>query len=191
MPLIVGIDEAGRGPWAGPVVAAGVMLDHEFAIVGLNDSKKLSAKAREGLYDQIFDRALFVSVAVVGPAEIDQINILRATLKAMGQVLAEISSRSPIDWALVDGQHIIPNTTIKQRAIVKGDSLEPSIMAASIVAKVHRDRLMIAYDAEYPGYGFAGHKGYGTKAHMVAIDQLGPCAIHRMSFAPLKSPSLL
>jgi ribonuclease HII len=190
--LVVGIDEAGRGPLAGPVVAAGVVLDRHHPIAGLNDSKKLSEKAREELFCEINQHALAVAISEVDARNIDRINILRATLLAMKNVLMEISQKMQLDWALIDGNILIPGVVpVKQRAIVKGDSLVPSIMAASIVAKVHRDRLMKEFDKLYPGYGFESHKGYGTAMHMNALATLGPCPIHRLSYEPLRSPSLL
>jgi len=191
---ILGVDEAGRGPLAGPVVAAGVVLDPERPILGLNDSKKLSAKKRESLYQEINDRALVVVVHEISVAEIDQINILQATLKAMGKVIAACQQRLPLECALIDGNQIVPHMPdVNQRAIIKGDSSEECIMAASIIAKVHRDRLMDTIHDDFPAYGFKSHKGYGTKAHIDAIMSFGPTPHHRMSFAPLKGmlwPSL-
>lgn len=190
--FILGIDEAGRGPLAGPVVAAGVVLDPNKPIVGLNDSKKLSEKARESLYQSIRQSALVVAVKEISPATIDQINILQATLKAMGEVIAACLGQMNFDRVMIDGTHTVPGyPDIHQEAIIKGDSLVPNIMAASIVAKVYRDNLMAAYEDKYPGYGFLSHKGYGTKAHLMAIEKLGPSPIHRMSFAPLKDSSWL
>lgn len=184
---ILGIDEAGRGPLAGPVVAAGVVLDPRRPIVGLNDSKKLSEKARQELYHQIKACALAVVVKEMSPAVIDEINILKATLRAMGEVMTQVIETCSVDEVLIDGNQIVSHIKhIKQQAIVKGDQKIPSIMAASIIAKVHRDNLMKAFDQQYPGYGFLSHKGYGTKVHLEAIERLGPCAIHRLSFAPLK-----
>lgn len=181
---VLGIDEAGRGPLAGPVVAAGVVLGSD--ISGLGDSKKLGEKARESLYQEIMARALFVSVKVIDANVIDQINILQATLLAMKQVIIEAQKALPIAQVLIDGNQLVNGIDIPQEAIIKGDSKVRSIMAASIVAKVHRDRLMNEYHQQFPAYGFLSHKGYGTKAHMNAISLFGPCAIHRMSFAPLK-----
>ncbi len=190
--IVVGIDEAGRGPLAGPVVAAGVVLDRHHPIAGLNDSKKLSEKAREELFLEINQHALAVAISEVDARNIDRINILRATLLAMKNVLLQISAKISLDWALIDGNVMIPgDMPVKQRAIIKGDALVPSIMAASIVAKVHRDRLMKEFDKLYSGYGFDSHKGYGTAMHMNALATLGPCPIHRLSYEPLRSPSLL
>lgn len=183
---IIGIDEAGRGPLAGPVVAAGVVLDKDRPILGLNDSKKLSEKVRERLYDQIMERARFVSVEEISADVIDTINILRATLLAMKKVLLEAMRVHKIDVALIDGNTEIPNLLVRQIAIVRGDSQVECIMAASIIAKVYRDRIMKKFDAQWPGYGFGRHKGYGTREHCAAIELLGPSPIHRMSFAPLK-----
>jgi ribonuclease HII len=188
-PIVIGIDEAGRGPLAGPVVAAGVVLDQEKPIDGLRDSKKLSEKARESLYEIILQRALVISVKAVDVKVIDKINILQATFKAMGKVLSSLKKKPDhgIELALIDGNRTVPGFDgIKQRAITKGDSSIKCIMAASIVAKVHRDRLMRKYGEEYPGYGFHKHKGYGTHEHMQAIFRLGPCPIHRRSFSPVK-----
>jgi ribonuclease HII len=184
---ILGVDEAGRGPLAGPVVAAGVVLDINRPISGLNDSKKLSEKARVELYQKIYESALSVHVKEISPRIIDQINILQATLRAMGEVITSCLAVCPVEVVLIDGNQIVPHMpTVKQEAIIKGDSKVAAIMAASIIAKVHRDRLMAAFDQEFPGYGFLQHKGYGTKLHMAAIERLGPSVIHRMSFAPLK-----
>ncbi len=184
---VVGVDEAGRGCLAGPVVAASVVLDDAQPIVGLNDSKKLSEKVREVLYEQIYAQALFVSVSEVDAATIDRVNIFQATFIAMrNTVLAALSAQS-IDLVLVDGKFAIPDLSVKQMPIVSGDSLVDCIMAASIIAKVHRDRLMKKLDGQYPGYGFAKHKGYGTKAHMSAISERGPCTIHRLSYAPMST----
>lgn len=184
---VLGVDEAGRGPLAGPVVAAGVVLDPSRPISGLNDSKKLTAKKRESLYQEIYDRALVVVVHEISVAEIDQINILQATLKAMGKVIGACQQHLSLDCVLIDGNQIVPHMPdVQQRAIIKGDSSEECIMAASIVAKVHRDRLMDTIHETFPSYGFKNHKGYGTKAHIEAIMRFGPTPHHRMSFAPLK-----
>lgn len=189
--VVVGIDEVGRGPLAGPVVAAGVVLDRHRPITGLNDSKKLSEKAREELFPIIYERALAVEIAEIDAIEIDRINILQASLLAMRHVLVAICATMHVDWALIDGNQPIKNAPIQQKTIIKGDSLVPSIMAASIIAKVHRDRLMTSYDKRYPGYDFTHHKGYGTKAHLQAIDSLGPSPIHRISYGPIREPRLL
>ena len=189
---LAGVDEAGRGPLAGPVVAAAAVLAEEWATDGvpdslkrLNDSKQLSEPVREELYEAIQTNDTIVSaVAVVEAPVIDEINILQATHRAMNQALAGLEP--PANHALVDGRPV-PSLTLPQTAIVKGDAKSFSIAAASILAKVTRDRLMVQYDEQFPGYGFAGHKGYGTKAHLLAIEELGACPLHRMSFAPLKN----
>lgn len=179
---VAGVDEAGRGPLAGPVVAAAVMLDPGRPIDGLADSKRLSAARREALHAAIVRDARAYAVAVVQPAEIDAVNILQATLTAMQRAVAALET-APAE-VLVDGDRC-PALAQPARAIVGGDGLEPAIAAASIVAKVERDRLMTALDRRYPGYGFAGHKGYGTRAHLEALRRLGPCPAHRRSFAPV------
>lgn len=184
--IVIGIDEAGRGPLAGPVVAAGVVLNPTHHISGLKDSKELKESVREDLYQEIMAHALFVSVKEADAKTIDRINILNATLLAMKQVISECTERLPLDVALIDGNATVPGLTVRQIAWVKGDSEVPCIMAASIIAKVHRDRLMKSYDNAFPGYGFLRHKGYGTKDHLDAIKTLGPCEIHRRSFAPFK-----
>ncbi len=176
---IAGIDEAGRGALAGPVVAAAVILPVNCQISGVTDSKQLTPKKREGLFDEIHRAAVAVGVGCVNNQEIDQINILRATMSAMAQAVVQITP-SP-DYALVDGTHL-PDIFLSAKAIPKGDTLVRSIAAASIIAKVTRDRLMIEFDETYPGYGFRIHKGYGTLLHRQAIAQLGPCPIHRHSF---------
>ena len=174
--FICGIDEVGRGPFAGPVVAAAVILPMDEEILYLNDSKKLSEKKREELYDVIMDKAVAVGLGSETNDVIDEINIKRATHSAMRKAIA--------DLLLVDAEHI-PDTDIKQMAIIKGDAKSISIAAASIIAKVTRDRLMTEYDSIYPGYDFAGNKGYGTAAHIAAIKQLGMTPIHRRSFVHL------
>ena len=188
----LGIDEVGRGPLAGPVVAAGVVLDPARPIEGLNDSKKLRASERETLSKLIHERALLVSIAEVDAQTIDGINILRATLLAMRHVISDAANRMNLDWALIDGRDLVPTTVpIRQKAIIKGDSLVPCIMAASIVAKVYRDKLMEEFDKVYPAYGFKRHKGYGTKIHLEALSIHGPCPIHRVSFMALNQLDLL
>jgi len=190
--LAIGIDEVGRGPLAGPVVACGVVLDASKPIAGLKDSKKLTPKARESLCEQIRERALLVSIAEVDSLHIDKINILQASLYAMSEVLSDALQRLDISEALIDGRDRIPTKlVIKQTAIINGDNLVESIMAASIVAKVYRDKLMDAFDDVYPGYGFRQHKGYATEIHLSALAQLGPCAIHRRSFSPVLQGRLL
>ena len=179
-PIICGIDEAGRGPLAGPVVAAAVVLGKGFPIHVLADSKALTAARRARAEALIREKALAWSIAEVSHTEIDRINILQATLAAMKKALTGIDI--PVDEALIDGNHCPPRCPVPCRAIVRGDSLVPEIMAASILAKTHRDRRMEALALQYPGYGFEKHKGYPTAAHRAAIIKLGPCPIHRMSF---------
>ena len=176
---ICGIDEAGRGPLAGPVVAGAVVLNPEVEILYLNDSKKLTAAKRVELYDIIMEKALSVSVGIVGPEVIDEINILQATYEAMRKAVQGLSVSPDI---LLNDAVTIPQLTMKQVAIVKGDARSKSIAAASIIAKVTRDRLMVEADRKYPEYGFAGHKGYGSAAHIDALAKYGPTPIHRKSF---------
>ncbi len=179
---IAGVDEAGRGPLAGPVVAGAVILNPDDPIDGLNDSKRLSPKRREQLFAQIQARALAVGVGIVGPERIDQINILQATKQAMREALDHLPVAGvEADYVLLDAL-TLPNLLVPQEGIVGGDGKSNSIAAASIIAKVTRDRLMVQYDVEYPGYGFSGHKGYPTVAHKQAVAQLGPCPIHRRTF---------
>ncbi|MCO7174677.1 ribonuclease HII [Sporolactobacillus kofuensis] len=180
---IAGIDEAGRGPLAGPVVAASVILQPDAMIPGLNDSKQLSAGKREYLYNRICESALSFGVGIVSAAEIDQINIYQAAKKAMVKAVDQMEIKP--DHLLIDAMEL--PLKIPQKSLIKGDARSNSIAAASILAKVTRDRLMCALDQKYPGYGFAVHKGYGTKAHLEAIEQLGTCPEHRLTFAPLKS----
>ena len=189
---LAGVDEAGRGPLAGPVVAAVIVMPESWikegipeALRRLNDSKKLNEKVREELFEVIdSDKSIESGIGMVAAPLIDEINILQATHRAMNDALAKITP--PVQHALVDGRQV-PSLSVPQTAIVKGDGKSYTIGAASILAKVTRDRLMIEYDQKYPGYGFAGHKGYGTGAHLSAIEELGPCPIHRMSFAPLSN----
>ena len=181
--LVAGVDEVGRGPLAGDVVAAAVILDPDKTIDGLNDSKKLSEKKREQLYEEITEKALVWAVGRASPAEIDQINILQASLVAMQRAINVLATQPR--HVLVDGNRC-PDLTMPATAIVKGDSLVTVISAASIIAKVTRDRELVALDAEYPDYGFARHKGYPTKEHMAALLQNGPCPAHRKSYAPVK-----
>lgn len=176
---IAGIDEAGRGPLAGPVVAAVCILDPDYPILGVNDSKKLTPARREHLFCEITRYALCWSVAQVEPEEIDRINILQATLKAMRLAVAGLSLQPEI--LLIDAVDL-KGTPYPVRAIIKGDTLSVSIAAASILAKVTRDRLMDSYDAQYPGYGLLHHKGYGTPEHYSALSELGMTPIHRRSF---------
>jgi ribonuclease HII len=180
--LIAGVDEAGRGPLAGPVVAAAVILDDRKPIQGLADSKKLSAKRREALFDEIRAKALCCSIAQASVQEIDQLNILQATLLAMRR--AVLGLRLPPKLVLVDGNRL-PALEMRAQAIVKGDATVPSISAASILAKVSRDRWCVDYHQLFPHYGFAQHKGYGTAEHLAALRQHGPCPEHRRSFRPV------
>lgn len=208
--LIAGVDEAGRGPWAGPVSVAAVILDPNHPIPALNDSKKLTEKMREVLFDEICAHALAVSAVFVSSNEIDRLNIREATLQGMTRAVQGLAI-TPHE-VLIDGRDIPPSLrgvskanneaiqshrtglprqpkgllTMTTRAIIGGDGLEPSISAASIIAKVLRDRAMVGLDAQYPGYGFAQHKGYGTAMHAEALQRLGACAIHRKSFAPIR-----
>lgn len=176
---VCGVDEAGRGPLAGPVCAAAVILPRGLDIPGLNDSKKLTAKRREALYDIITEQALAYGIAFASELEIDEINILQATFLAMERAMAQLAP--PPELALIDGNRS-KDFGLPVRTIVKGDSLSASIAAASILAKVTRDRLMEQYDEAYPQYGFAIHKGYGTKRHYEALREFGPSPIHRMTF---------
>lgn len=178
---VAGVDEAGRGPLAGPVVAAAVVLPRGFDAGGIGDSKAMTAKARERMFERITAEASF-GVGIVGPDVIDTINILRATHAAMRAALEELGAAS--DFILVDGRPV-PDLPARALAIVKGDALSVSIGAASIVAKVTRDRIMVELDGQYPEYGFAGHKGYGSRSHVAALDAHGPCPCHRRSFAPV------
>ena len=180
--LIAGVDEAGRGPLAGPVVAAAVILDELNPIKGLADSKKLTALRREKLYDEIQAKALCCSIALATAEEIDRLNILQATMLAMKRAVEGL--RLKPHKVLVDGNRL-PTLVILAEAIVKGDALVPAISAASILAKVYRDRWCAEFHLEYPQYGFAGHKGYGTAEHLAALRQHGACPQHRRSFAPV------
>ena len=180
--LIAGVDEAGRGPLMGPVVAAAVILDDLKPIKGLADSKKLTALQRGRLYDEIRAKALCCSIAMATVEEIDKLNILQATMLAMKRAVEGL--RLKPHKALVDGNRL-PFLNLLAEAIVKGDALIPAISAASILAKVTRDRWCAEYDLEYPQYGFAGHKGYGTAAHLAALREHGACPQHRKSFSPV------
>jgi ribonuclease HII len=180
---IAGTDEAGRGPLAGPVVAAAVILHPGQTIPGVNDSKKLTERQREKLYPIIMAEALAVGIGLCDHEEIDRLNILRASLEAMRRAVAALPVAA--DFLLVDGSFTVP-LEIPQQAVIKGDSLSISIAAASIIAKVTRDRLMVEFDLLYPGYGFAGHKGYPSASHRATIVCLGPCPIHRSSFRGVK-----
>lgn len=181
--VVCGIDEAGRGPLAGPVVTAAVVLPEGYALAGLTDSKQLTAKKREKLFELIMaDERVQKSIASATAAEIDEHNILRATHLAMARAAQGLSL--PADFALIDGLPV-PSFPLPSKNIVKGDSRSLSIAAASILAKVTRDRLMAELDAQYPAYGFAKHAGYGTAAHLAALRAHGPCPEHRRSFAPV------
>lgn len=180
--LMAGVDEAGRGPLAGPVFAAAVILDDLLPIQGLADSKKLTPKKREHLYEIIKAQALCFCVATASVEEIDQLNILQATLLAMQRAVKGL--RLKPSKVLVDGNRL-PVLDIRAEAIVKGDSTVPSISAASILAKVDRDRWCVEVDAQFPNYGFLTHKGYGTQMHLRALQEHGPCVLHRRSFAPV------
>ena len=177
---ICGIDEAGRGPFAGPVVAGAVILPKGLTIEGLNDSKQVSAKKREELYDEIKEKAVSVGIGMSSPARIDEINILQATYEAMRQAVAQLPQEPDI---FLNDAVIIPGISEeKQIKIIKGDAKSVSIAAASILAKVTRDHMMMEYDKIYPEYGFAKHKGYGTPAHITALKEFGPTPIHRRTF---------
>jgi len=178
---VAGLDEAGRGPLAGPVVAAAVVLPEGFEAAGIGDSKAMSAKARDTMFDYITSHAVY-GIGIAEPGLIDEINILRATDYAMRAALDAIGAA--FDFILVDGRPV-PDLPAPSRAIVKGDSLSVSIGAASIVAKVTRDRIMYDLDLKYPQYGFASHKGYGCPMHLQALEQYGPCPCHRKSFRPV------
>ncbi len=176
---ICGIDEVGRGPLAGPVVAGAVILPKDCDILYLNDSKQLSEKKREELYHEIMEKAVATGLGSVSPERIDEINILQATYEAMREAIGKLS---PAPDLLLNDAVTIPGVSIKQIPIIKGDAKSISIAAASIIAKVTRDRLMVEYDAVYPEYGFAANKGYGAKNHIDAIREFGPCPIHRRTF---------
>jgi ribonuclease HII len=182
--LIAGIDEAGRGPLAGPVVAAAVMLPVKFTHKKLTDSKLLSARQRERIYEELtLHTGICWCVAAVEPTEIDRINILRATHAAMQRAVEQFAP--PPDHVLIDGLPV-RGFPIAQTALVKGDALSFSIAAASVIAKVTRDRMMLDFDAQFPHYGFAQHKGYGTELHLERLRSHGPCPIHRRSFLPVR-----
>jgi ribonuclease HII len=181
--LVAGVDEAGRGPLAGPVVAAAVILDELQPIRGLGDSKALSPRTRERLFDEIRAKSLACCIAAATVEEIDRLNILEATMLAMRRAVEGLRLRP--SRVLVDGNRI-PRLTVTAEAIVKGDALVAAISAASILAKVHRDRLCLELHAEHPQYGFDGHKGYPTPEHLDALRRHGPCPHHRRSFAPVR-----
>ncbi|WHZ18282.1 MAG: Ribonuclease HII [Rhodanobacteraceae bacterium] len=185
---VAGVDEAGRGPLAGPVVVAAVILDPARPIDGLADSKQLTARRREALYSRITDRALAHAIVSVEAAEIDRINILQATLAGMTRVLERLALSPAL--ALIDGNRLPKSLPCPARAIIGGDASEPAISAASILAKVARDRILVEYETRWPGYGFAQHKGYPSPAHLAALQRLGPCPEHRRSFAPVRAACL-
>jgi len=183
--LIAGVDEVGRGAWAGPVVAAAVILDLDRLPEGLDDSKRLSPSRREQLFQAIRETAQAIALGIVDAREIDRTNILRATERAMRQAVEGLRPRP--DFLLIDAVRL-DDLGIPYRALIRGDQISVSIAAASIIAKVTRDRLMREYDGLYPGYGFAQHVGYGTPAHRDALARLGPCPIHRLSFRGIWPP---
>lgn len=184
---ICGIDEAGRGPLAGPVIAAACMFEEQTILPGLTDSKKLSPKRRAELFELLHQSpSIHFGISIIDAQVIDEINILQATLRAMREAFNALSAHIPLDFALVDGNKL-PQLPTPAEALIKGDGISASIAAASVLAKVTRDRLMLEYDAKWPGYGFGQHMGYGTRAHKEAIDRLGPSPIHRLSFAPLST----
>jgi len=182
--FVAGVDEAGRGPLAGPLAVAAVILHPDRPIAGLNDSKKLSHAKRGNLYPLIIERAVAWCVVLVEPDEIDRLNIFQATMTGMSRAVAGLAPGAHEAW--VDGNKLPKDLPCPGRAIVGGDALEPAISAASILAKVSRDRLMVAMEQLHPGYGFAVHKGYPTPAHLTALQRLGPCPQHRRSFAPIR-----
>lgn len=177
--LVCGVDEAGRGPLAGPVCAAAVVLPKGLILEGVNDSKKLTEKKREALFDVITEQALDWSVAFATVEEIEEINILNAAMLAMKRAVEEL--KNPVDFAIIDGNRK-PPLEIDCEAVVKGDAKSMSVAAASILAKVSRDRILRQYAVDYPQYGFEKHKGYGTKVHVEALKKYGPCEVHRPSF---------
>ncbi|MCR6662511.1 MAG: ribonuclease HII [Luteimonas sp.] len=182
--LVAGVDEAGRGPLAGPVVVAAVILDPARPVDGLNDSKKLTEKRREALYPLIVERALAHRIEFVGCDEIDAINILQATLTGMRRALCALSPAA--QFARIDGNRLPRDLPCPAEAVVGGDALDPAIMAASILAKVARDRMMVALHEEFPQYGFDKHKGYPSPVHLAALREHGPCPQHRRSYAPVQ-----
>lgn len=183
---VCGVDEAGRGPLAGPVVAAAVILDRNRLPIGIDDSKRLNAPVREALFDLINANA-HVGIGIASVEEIDSLNILWASMLAMRRAVAALPIAPA--HALIDGNRC-PDLSCRSTAVIGGDALSLSIAAASIIAKVTRDRMMRDLDTTHPGYGFAGHKGYGTPAHLEALARLGPCLIHRRSFAPIRQATL-
>jgi len=183
-PGIAGVDEAGRGPLAGPLLVAAVVLDPSRPIDGLGDSKQLSEKRREALFDQIIERALAWRIVYIEPAEIDALNIYRATLEGMRRAVCGLPMQPAL--ARIDGNAIPPGLPCAAEAWVKGDARDPAIGAASILAKVSRDRSLLELDRRHPGYGFGAHKGYPVPAHLEALARLGPCPAHRLSFRPVR-----
>jgi ribonuclease HII len=181
---LCGVDEAGRGPLAGPVVAAAVILDPRRRIRGLRDSKQMTPRQRDEVAGAIRATALAWAIGEASVEEIDRLNILQATFLAMRRAVEALQPAA--DYALIDG-NLVPPLAVPARALVGGDALEPAISAASILAKTHRDALMIALDARHPGYGFADHVGYGTPQHLERLRALGPCVLHRRSFAPVRA----
>jgi ribonuclease HII len=180
--FVVGIDEVGRGPLAGPIVASAVMLPEDIYLPGLDDSKKLTIKKREALYDQIQQSAISIGIGIVSPEEIDRYNIYEATKKAMLDALQQLKPFP--DYLLIDAMELV--TPIPQRSLVKGDAKSISIASASVIAKVYRDRIMLNYHKQYPQYHFDKNSGYGTKEHLKALHQFGPTPIHRKTFSPIK-----
>jgi ribonuclease HII len=184
MNLVAGVDEVGRGPLAGPVVAAAVVFPQDVSLDQVTDSKRLTPQKREELFDLIFQNALQIGIAEVDQGTIDKLNILNASLKAMHEAIGALKKQP--DVILIDGNQKIPNLRIPQITIIKGDSLSLSVAAASIIAKVTRDRLMLSYHRKYPGFCFNQNKGYATKSHIQALREHGPCEIHRMTFRSVK-----
>ena len=182
--FVAGVDEAGRGPLAGPVSVAAVILPHDLYLPKINDSKKLSAKVRDELYDEIMDKALAIKTALVDAKTIDRVNIYQATINGMYESIFGLAQEPQA--VLIDAVKL-DNLPMVSKSIIKGDAKSASIAAASIIAKVNRDRLMDEYDKQYPEYGFAQHKGYGTAQHIEALKKYGPCPIHRLSFEPIRS----
>ncbi|MBQ2086758.1 MAG: ribonuclease HII [Selenomonas sp.] len=182
--FVAGVDEAGRGPLAGPVSVAAVILPHDLYLPKINDSKKLSAKVRDELYDEIMDKALAIKTALVDAKTIDRVNIYQATINVMYESIFGLAQEPQA--VLIDAVKL-DNLPMVSESIIKGDAKSASIAAASIIAKVNRDRLMDEYDKQYPEYGFAQHKGYGTAQHIEALKKYGPCPIHRLSFEPIRS----
>src|SRR5437867_7094170 len=186
---LAGVDEAGRGPLAGPVVAAAVVLDAPHGWDGLNDSKQMTPELRDLLFARILERARAVRWAVEGPRAIDRANIRRASLRAMRRAVSGLGVEPEL--VLVDGTDCIPGVTLRQQSVIDGDAKMLSIAAASVVAKVVRDRIMTRLDRVWPAYGFARHKGYGTPEHLEVLGRVGPCALHRYSFAPVRVQELM